>query len=151
MTSMSDSPSKCVAFSYHKHYQALVLKIYHRLKARRLPVWIDCQDGIHGQVYRKYEIAMCKNRSFSTRSCFDGFFSRKDIVENFNIFVCFITPLYQSCKTFQRQVELAESEGIPIMTCRLLPNWKPSGWLSRDFSFLLCFIFVESLFRLTNR
>lgn len=42
-----------------------------------------------------------------------------------------MTPMYQSSKQCQYEVQLIKSEGIPIIGIRLLPNWKPSGWLSK--------------------
>lgn len=54
MTSLSNSTSKYIVFSYPKNHQELVLKIYHHLKNENLPVWIDIQDGINNNIYQRY-------------------------------------------------------------------------------------------------
>jgi len=58
-------------------------------------------------------------------------FSTDGIIENISGLVCFMTPTYEASKRCQQEVQFAKSEGIPIIACRLLPNWKPSGWLSK--------------------
>lgn len=45
--------SKSIVFSYHKNHQELILKIYHDLKNKNLPVWIDIQDGINKDLYQR--------------------------------------------------------------------------------------------------
>ncbi|CAF3386490.1 unnamed protein product [Rotaria sp. Silwood2] len=54
-----------------------------------------------------------------------------DIVENIGIFVCFMTPINQVSKECQEQVKFAKTKRIPIIACRLLPDWKSSGWLNK--------------------
>ncbi|CAF2891586.1 unnamed protein product, partial [Rotaria sp. Silwood2] len=54
-----------------------------------------------------------------------------DIVENIGIFVCFMTPINQVSKECQEQVKFAKTKRIPIIACRLLPDWKSSGWLNQ--------------------
>jgi len=59
------------------------------------------------------------------------------IVENISAVICFMTPMYQASKHSQQEVELVKNEGIPLIGVHLLPNWKPSGWLSEFFFELL--------------
>ena len=58
------------------------------------------------------------------------------MIENLYAVVCFMTPMYQASKHHQQQIEFIKNEGIPIIRCRLLPNWKPSGWLSKFYFYL---------------
>ncbi|CAF3703552.1 unnamed protein product [Rotaria sp. Silwood1] len=106
MASSPNLSSKYIVLSYNKKHEELVLNIYNYLKNEKLPVWIYVQDGINKDI--------CQ---------------RDSIIENISILLCFITPMYQASKDCQKQVELIKSERIPIIACRLLPNWKPSGWL----------------------
>jgi len=53
-----------------------------------------------------------------------------------------MTPMYQSSKQCQHEAQLIKSEGIPIIGIRLLPNWKPSGWLSK-FRFFFYFKIIN--------
>ncbi len=39
--------------------------------------------------------------------------------------------MYQSSKHCQEQIKLVKNEGIPVIGISFLPNWKPSGWLSK--------------------
>ncbi|CAF1142866.1 unnamed protein product [Rotaria sordida] len=109
MTSSPNLSSKYVVFSYNKKHEELVLKIYYYLKNENLPVWINIQDGINKDIYQ----------------------SMDNIVEHIRVLVCFMTPMYQTSKECQEQVEFAKSKRIPIISCRLLPNWKPSGWFNK--------------------
>ncbi len=61
------------------------------------------------------------------------------IVQNISALICFMTPMYQASKYYQQEVQFVKSEGIPIIGIRLLPNWKPSGWLSKFLLFLFYF------------
>lgn len=55
MTSLSNSSSsKYIVFSYNKKHEELVLKIYYYLKKENYPVWINIQDGINNDIYKKY-------------------------------------------------------------------------------------------------
>ncbi|CAF1248375.1 unnamed protein product [Rotaria sp. Silwood1] len=108
MASSPNLSSKYIVLSYNKKHEELVLNIYNYLKNENLPVWIYVQDGINKDI--------CQ---------------RDSIIENISILLCFITPMYQASKDCQKQVELIKSEQIPIIACRLLPNWKPSGWLNK--------------------
>ncbi|UJR23601.1 hypothetical protein I4U23_026590 [Adineta vaga] len=112
MASISHSLSHYIVFSYHRNHQELVLKIYQYLKIQNLPVWIDILDGINKDQYN------------SVREKISGL-------------VCFMTPMYESSKHCQQDILFAKTEGIPIIACRLLPNWKPSGWLNKVTSDLL--------------
>lgn len=58
-------------------------------------------------------------------------FSKDNLVENINVLICFMTPMYQTSKQCREEVSLIKNQGIPIIACHLLPNWKPSGWLSK--------------------
>ncbi|CAF3469503.1 unnamed protein product [Rotaria socialis] len=115
MTSSTNLATKYVVFSYSKNNQELVLKIYGYLKNENLPVWINVQDGTNKDIHE----------------------SEDNIINNISILVCFLTPMYQTSKFFQKQVESARRKRIPIIACRLLPNWKPSGWLNKITSDLL--------------
>ena len=48
-----------------------------------------------------------------------------------NVVVCFLTPMYQSSKHCEEQIRIAKKMKIPMIGVRILPNWKPSGWLSK--------------------
>lgn len=48
-----------------------------------------------------------------------------------------MTPMYQASKHCQEEVQFIKNEGIPVISVYLLPNWKPSGWLSKYLFFLL--------------
>ena len=128
MATVPNLPSKYVLFSYHKNHQELILKIYSYLKNENLPVWIDTQDGNT----KRYLISTENNVSYKIFLLF----SIDTMVENISALVCFMTPMYQASKHHQQEVEFAKNEGIPIIACRLLPNWKPSGWLS-EFKFFI--------------
>lgn len=60
-----------------------------------------------------------------------------NMIENISCLICFMTPMYEASKTCQQEIQFAKNEGIPIIACRLLPNWKPSGWLSKFCSLLI--------------
>jgi hypothetical protein len=131
MSTLSDSSSKYILFSYHKNHQELVLKIYHHLKNENLPVWINIQDGSNKNIYQRYLTHSEKNISYKILLLF----SMDEMVEKISAFVCFMTPMYQASKQYQQEIQFAKNEGIPVIGCRLLPNWKPSGWLSEFLSF----------------
>ncbi|CAF1619314.1 unnamed protein product [Adineta ricciae] len=112
MASVPHSLSHYIVFSYHKNHQELVFKVYQYLKGQNLPVWIDVEDGVNKDQYN------------SVREKITGL-------------VCFMTPMYESSQRCQQDVEFAKNEGIPIIACRILRNWKPSGWLNKVTSDLL--------------
>ena len=120
--------SKCVLFSYHQNQQELILKISSYLKNGKLPAWINIEDGIDQNLSQKYFISR-KNDSLKIRL---KLFSS---MNGINVVVCFLTPMYQSSKSCQQQIRMAKKLKIPIIAACLLPNWKPSGWLSKFYSF----------------
>lgn len=48
--------------------------------------------------------------------------------------------MYQSSKSCEEQIRIAKKMKIPLIGVRILPNWKPSGWLSK-------FIFIQMNFK----
>ncbi|CAF1046277.1 unnamed protein product [Adineta steineri] len=109
MSSLTKSLSKYILFSYHKNHQEVILKVYNYLINENLPVLIDIQDGINKNIYDNM----------------DG------MIESISGLICFLSPMYESSKRCQLEIQFAKTEGIPIIACRLLPNWKPSGWLNK--------------------
>ncbi len=50
-------------------------------------------------------------------------------VENAEAICCFMTPKYQDSVACKDELTYAKERGICIIPIRLVPSWKPTGWL----------------------
>ena len=61
---------------------------------------------------------------------FSFFFSREfSQREMMNVAVCILSPMFESSKCYENNLEFIKQKQIPIIAIRILPNWKPFGWL----------------------
>jgi len=53
-------------------------------------------------------------------------FSQREMM---NVAVCILSPMFESSKCYENDLEFIKQKQIPIIAIRILPNWKPFGWL----------------------
>ena len=63
-------------------------------------------------------------------------------VENASVIVCFLTSKYQSSQSCERELQFAQTQGVPIIPCRLERNWKPTSWLGESYPILEYSVFM---------
>ncbi|CAF1584478.1 unnamed protein product, partial [Adineta ricciae] len=106
--SSSDSRRKHIMISYAwRGTQDLAYEVADQLKNENIPVWMDIQDGIGGNIN-------------------DGM---AQAVENSAAICFFMTPEYQKSKSCRKELEYAEKLEIPLIPCRCRVDFKPSAWL----------------------
>ncbi|XP_035493936.2 uncharacterized protein LOC118312945 [Scophthalmus maximus] len=96
-----------VMLSYQWDDQALVEKIYNRLKDDGLPVWMDIQGGVTGNI----NDAMAAG------------------VEEAAVICPFMTPSYQASRSCKKELNYADSREVAIVPVMLAKDWEASEWL----------------------
>ncbi|XP_058496143.1 uncharacterized protein LOC131466724 [Solea solea] len=96
-----------IMLSYQWDDQALVKKVYSRLKDDGLPVWMDIEGGITGNI----NDAMAAG------------------VEDDAVICPFMTPEYQASRSCKKELNYAESREAIIVPVMLAENWEASEWL----------------------
>ncbi|XP_039654392.1 uncharacterized protein LOC120557822 [Perca fluviatilis] len=87
--------------------QALVKKIYNRLKEDGLPVWMDIEGGVTGNI----------NDSMAAG------------VEEACVICPFMTPAYQASRSCKKELNYADSREVPVVPVMLANDWEASEWL----------------------
>ncbi|XP_074538690.1 uncharacterized protein LOC141800180 [Halichoeres trimaculatus] len=96
-----------IMLSYQWDDQALVKKIYDRLKEDGLPVWMDIEGGVTGNI----------NDSMAAG------------VEEAVVICPFMTPAYQASRSCKKELNYADSREVIIVPIMLENNWEASEWL----------------------
>ncbi|XP_036372463.1 uncharacterized protein LOC118769463 [Megalops cyprinoides] len=96
-----------VMLSYQWDDQALVKKVYDRLKEDGLPVWMDIEGGVSGNI----NDAMAAG------------------VEEAAVICPFMTPAYQASRSCKKELNYADMRGVNIVPVMLAKNWEASEWL----------------------
>ncbi|XP_031158156.1 uncharacterized protein LOC116051742 isoform X2 [Sander lucioperca] len=96
-----------VMLSYQWDDQALVKKIYNRLKEDGLPVWMDIEGGVTGNI----------NDSMAAG------------VEEACVICPFMTPAYQASRSCKKELNYADSREVMIVPVMLANDWEASEWL----------------------
>ncbi|CAF1581160.1 unnamed protein product [Adineta ricciae] len=100
-------PKSHVMLSYQWDNQKLVNEVYHRLSEKNIPLWMDIHGGMKGHL---------------SESMAAG-------VEKAVAICCFLTPKYQDSVACKDELTYGKEQGVCIIPIRLVPNWKPTGWL----------------------
>ncbi|CAF2217890.1 unnamed protein product [Rotaria magnacalcarata] len=101
------SSAKHIMLSYQWDSQAIVTDVYRRLRAYNIPLWMDTQGGMKGDL---------------STSMAEG-------VENAVALCCFLTPKYQDSVACKDELTYAKEQRVCIIPIRLMKDWKPTGWL----------------------
>ncbi|CAJ1052585.1 uncharacterized protein LOC125883569 [Xyrichtys novacula] len=96
-----------IMLSYQWDDQALVKKVYDRLKEDGLPVWMDIEGGVTGNI----------NDSMAAG------------VEEAVVICPFMTPTYQASRSCKKELNYADSREVVIVPVMLANNWEASEWL----------------------
>ncbi|KAJ4944578.1 hypothetical protein JOQ06_013121 [Pogonophryne albipinna] len=96
-----------IMLSYQWDDQALVKKIYDRLKDDGLPVWLDIEGGVKGNI----------NDSMAAG------------VEEAVVICPFMSPAYQASRSCKKELNYADSREVSIVPVMLTNNWEASEWL----------------------
>ncbi|XP_022594097.1 uncharacterized protein LOC111216749 [Seriola dumerili] len=96
-----------IMLSYQWDDQALVKKIYDRLKDDGLPVWMDIEGGVTGNI----NDAMAAG------------------VEEAAVICPVMTPAYQASRSCKKELNYADSREVMIVPVMLAKNWEASEWL----------------------
>lgn len=96
-----------IMLSYQWDDQALVKSIYTRLKEDGLPVWMDIEGGVTGNV----------NDSTAAG------------VEEAAVICPFMTPAYQASRSCKKELNYADTREVMIVPIMLTDNWEASEWL----------------------
>ncbi|KAJ8335643.1 hypothetical protein SKAU_G00389850 [Synaphobranchus kaupii] len=96
-----------VMLSYQWDNQALVKRVYDRLKDDGLPVWMDIEGGVSGNI----NDAMAAG------------------VEEAAVVCLFMTPAYQASRSGKKELNYADSRGVPVVPVMVAKNWEASEWL----------------------
>ncbi|XP_069545869.1 uncharacterized protein [Brachyistius frenatus] len=96
-----------IMLSYQWDDQALVKKIYNRLKDDGLPVWMDVKGGVTGNI----NDAMAAG------------------VEEAVVICPFMTPAYQASRNCKKELNYADTREVVILPVMLTDNWEASEWL----------------------
>ncbi|XP_060912269.1 uncharacterized protein LOC132988710 [Labrus mixtus] len=96
-----------IMLSYQWDDQALVKKIFDRLREDGLPVWMDIEGGVTGNI----NDAMAAG------------------VEEAVVICPFMTPAYQASRSCKKELNYADSREVIIVPVMLASNWEASEWL----------------------
>eukprot|EP00064_Thunnus_orientalis_P005029 superscaffoldBa00000478_g5042 len=96
-----------IMLSYQWDDQALVKKIHDRLKDDGLPVWMDIEGGVTGNI----NDAMAAG------------------VEEAVVICPFMTPAYQASRSCKKELNYADTREVIIVPVMLANNWEASEWL----------------------
>jgi len=96
-----------VMLSYQWDSQDLVKRVYQSLIQRGLPVWMDVEGGISGNI----------NDSMAFG------------VDNAVILVSFMSAKYQESKNCKKELNYADSKNVDIVPVMTQKDWKASAWL----------------------
>ncbi|XP_034439053.1 uncharacterized protein LOC117760269 isoform X1 [Hippoglossus hippoglossus] len=96
-----------IMLSYQWDDQALVKKIYNRLKEDGLPVWMDVEGGVTGNI----NDAMAAG------------------VEEAVVICPFMTPEYQASRSCKKELNYADTREVIVVPVMLTKNWEASEWL----------------------
>ncbi|XP_051241151.1 uncharacterized protein LOC127354893 [Dicentrarchus labrax] len=96
-----------IMLSYQWDDQALVKKIHDRLKDDGLPVWMDIEGGVTGNI----------NDSMAAG------------VEEAVVICPFMTPAYQASRSCKKELNYADSREVIMVPVMLTKNWEASEWL----------------------
>ncbi|XP_071359866.1 uncharacterized protein [Trachinotus anak] len=96
-----------IMLSYQWDDQALVKKIYNRLKDDGLPVWMDIEGGVTGNI----NDAMAAG------------------VEEAVVICPFMTPAYQASRSCKKELNYADTREVIIVPVMLAEDWEASEWL----------------------
>ncbi|XP_019130430.1 uncharacterized protein LOC109142154 [Larimichthys crocea] len=96
-----------IMLSYQWDDQALVKKIYDRLKDDGLPVWMDIEGGVAGNI----------NDSMAAG------------VEDAVVICPFMTPAYQASRNCKKELNYADTREVIMVPVMLANNWEASEWL----------------------
>ncbi|KAK9540613.1 hypothetical protein VZT92_003054 [Zoarces viviparus] len=96
-----------IMLSYQWDDQALVRNIYARLKDDGLPVWMDIEGGVTGNI----NDAMAAG------------------VEEAVVMCPFMTPAYQASRSCKKELNYADTREVIIVPVMLTSNWEASEWL----------------------
>ncbi|XP_036951968.1 uncharacterized protein LOC119018419 isoform X1 [Acanthopagrus latus] len=103
----TESASLCPATPQTWDDQALVKKIYNRLKDHGLPVWMDIEGGVTGNI----------NDSMAAG------------VEEAVVICPFMTPAYQASRSCKKELNYADTREVIMVPVMLANNWEASEWL----------------------
>ncbi|CAN9510221.1 unnamed protein product [Ophioblennius macclurei] len=93
--------------SYQWDNQTLVKKVYDRLKANGLSVWMDVKGGVTGNI----NDAMAAG------------------VEEAVVICPFMTPAYQASRSCKKELNYADTREVIIVPVMVTNNWEASEWL----------------------
>ncbi|KAG5848464.1 hypothetical protein ANANG_G00098730 [Anguilla anguilla] len=96
-----------VMLSYQWDIQALVKRVYDRLKEDGLPVWMDIEGGVSGNI----------NDAIAAG------------VEEAAVICPFMTPEYQASRSAKKELNYADTRGVTIVPVMVAKNWEASEWL----------------------
>ncbi|KAJ3615332.1 hypothetical protein NHX12_018900 [Muraenolepis orangiensis] len=96
-----------IMLSYQWDDQTLVKRIYDRLVEDGLPVWMDIEGGVSGNI----NDAMAAG------------------VEEAAVICPFMTPAYQASRSCKRELSYADSREVVTVPVMLARNWEASEWL----------------------
>ncbi|XP_044045795.1 uncharacterized protein LOC122873304 [Siniperca chuatsi] len=96
-----------IMLSYQWDDQALVKKIYNHLKDDGLPVWMDIEGRVKGNI----NDAMAAG------------------VEEAVVICPFMTPAYQASRSCKKELNYADTREVIIVPVMLANNWEASEWL----------------------
>ncbi|XP_070846648.1 uncharacterized protein [Chaetodon trifascialis] len=96
-----------IMLSYQWDDQALVKRIYDRLRDDGLPVWMDIEGGVTGNI----------NDSMAAG------------VEEAVVICPFMTPAYQASRSCKKELNYADTREVIIVPVMLANNWEASEWL----------------------
>ncbi|KAJ8399249.1 hypothetical protein AAFF_G00412870 [Aldrovandia affinis] len=96
-----------VMLSYHWDDQALVRRVYDRLKEDGIPLWMDVEGGVSGNI----NDAMAAG------------------VEEAAVICPFMTPAYQASRSGKKELNYADTRGVTVVPVMLAKNWEASEWL----------------------
>ncbi|KAG7264449.1 hypothetical protein CRUP_022311 [Coryphaenoides rupestris] len=100
-------PPAHIMLSYQWDDQALVKRIHDRLVEAGLPVWMDIEGGVRGNI----NDAMAAG------------------VEEAAVICPFMTPAYQASRSCKRELSYADSRQVVTVPVMLAHNWEASEWL----------------------
>ncbi|XP_061840112.1 uncharacterized protein [Nerophis lumbriciformis] len=97
-----------IMLSYQWDDQALVLKVYQRLREDGLPVWMDVQEGgVTGNINDAMAAA----------------------VESAAVVCPFMTAAYQTSRSCKKELNYADSREVTVVPVMLAQDWEASEWL----------------------
>ncbi|KAJ8271858.1 hypothetical protein COCON_G00107170 [Conger conger] len=96
-----------VMLSYQWDIQALVKRVYDRLKEDGLPVWMDIEGGVSGNI----------NDAIAAG------------VEEAAVICPFMTPEYQASRSAKKELNYADTRGVTIVPVMVVKNWEATEWL----------------------